>query len=114
VLPECSVVLGGGQGLLGDEDTIEEFTLVLGADLADLRDLGAGEGDHGVVEAVENELVLDVLGGVDGATGLEMDEVTLLSTKEVLDLNLLLVLGDVGVNGEMCVHESHLVAEALN
>ena len=108
-----SVVLGGGEGLLGDEDSIEELTLILVTDVADLADLGAAEGDGGVVETVEDELVLDVLGGEDSAAGLEVDEVALLSAEEVLDLNLLLVLGDDGVDGEMRVHESHLVAVAL-
>jgi len=39
--------------------------------------------------------------------------VTFLSSEEVLDLNLLLVFGDDGVDGEMCVYHSHLVSEAL-
>jgi len=36
-----------------------------------------------------------------------------LSSKEVLDLDLLLVLGDNGTDWEMCMYQSHFVAEAL-
>lgn len=114
---ECginSLVLGSGEGLLGNEDTIEELTLILLADLADLGDTGARLGKEGVVNSVEDELVLHVLGEEDGAAGVELDEVASLATEEVLDLDLLLVLGDDGGDGEMRMHQSHLVAEALN
>ena len=109
-----SVVLGSSEGLLGDEDTIEELTLILLTDLADLGDAGARLGKEGVVNTVEDELVLNILGKVDSAAGVELDEVASLATEEVLDLNLLLVLGDDGGDGEMRMHQSHLVAEALN
>ena len=109
----CSVVSWFGEGLLRDKDTIQEFTLVLGSDLAHLGNLGAAEGDEGVVETVEDELVLNILGKLNSASGLEVDGVGNLAAEEVLDLNLSLVLGDVGVDGEMCMDKSHLVAETL-
>ena len=36
-----------------------------------------------------------------------------LTTQEVFDLELLLILGDDNVDGEMCMYESHFVSEAL-
>ena len=42
-----------------------------------------------------------------------MDEFVLLTTKEVLDSDVLAILGDDNVDGEMSVYKSHLVAEAL-
>ena len=56
-----SSVLWVGEGLLGDEDTIEELSLILGSDLADLGDSGAAEGDESVVETIEDKLILDIL-----------------------------------------------------
>jgi len=101
------------KGLLADEDTIEELTLVLVSDLAHLADSGAGLGEKTVVNAVEDEFILDVLGEEDLASGVELDQVRFLSTQEVLDFDLLLVLGDDGSDGEMRMDKSHLVAEAL-
>jgi len=75
--------------------------------------LGAAERDESVVKTIEDELVLDILGKGDSATWLEVDGGGALASEEVLDLNLLLVLGNVGVDGEMCMDKSHLVAEAL-
>ena len=109
----CSSLNGGGEGLLGDEDTIEELTLILLADLANLADTGAGLGKETDVSAVEDELILDILRGIDGAALVELDNVGLLTTEEVLDLDVLAVLGDDSGNGEMRMHKSHLVSEAL-
>jgi hypothetical protein len=109
----CSVLSGLNLGLLGDEDAIEEFTLVLAADLADLLDLRAGQGEESVVNAIEDDLALDVSRlSADSATS-HLNDLVLLSTKEVLDSDLGAVLGDSNVDGEMSVHKSHLVAEAL-
>jgi hypothetical protein len=101
------------EGLLGNEDTVQEFSFILISDSADLGDLGAAEGEEGVVNTVKDELVLDILREGDSAAWIEVDEETLLSTKEVLDFDLLLVLGDDGVNWEMCMYQSHLISEAL-
>lgn len=112
---ECSSIslLGIGEGLLGNEDTIEELTLILLADLANLADTGAGLGKETDVSAVEDELVLDILRGDNGAAIVKLDNVGLLATEEVLNLNVLAVLGDDSGNGEMRMHKSHLVSEAL-
>ena len=110
---QCSLSLGLNEGLLGDEDTIKELTLVLAADLADLLDLGAAEGERGVVDAVEDELTLDVVGQLRDRAGLHLDDLVLLATEEVLHDNLRSVLGDDHVDGEVGMDKSHLVAEAL-
>lgn len=74
-------------GLLGNEDTIQELSLILISDLADLGDSGAAEGEGGVVDSIEDKLVLDVLGELNSGACGEVDEMSLLSTEEVLDLN---------------------------
>lgn len=106
-------LFGVDDGLLGDEDTIKEFTLILAADSADLLDLGAALGESGVVNAIEDQLALDVSGVVHLGAALHHDELVLLATKEVLDGDAGAVLGDGHIDGEMGVHKSHLVAEAL-
>lgn len=84
-------------------------------DLAHSVDLGGAEGDLTIIDTLNDQLVLDVLGGghLDGATLLHLDQVRLLSSEEVLDFDLLLVLGDKGSNGEMCMYHLHSVSEAL-
>jgi len=70
-----------------------------------------GEGVE--VDAIEDNLTL-LFGGESGdGASLHLDDLVLLSTKEVLDSDLGAVLGDDDVDGEMSVDESHLVAEAL-
>lgn len=110
-----SLVLWCDELLGGNEDTIQEFSLILLLDLADTVDLGAAKGDLGVVDSLEDELVLDVLGGrhLDGAALLHLDQVRSLSTEEVLDFDLLLVLGDECGNWEMCMYHLHSVSETL-
>jgi len=109
-----SIILGIGEGLLGDEDTIEELTLVLLADLADLANAGARLGEEADVSAVEDELILNLLVGEDGAAVVELDKVGLLTAEEVLDLDGLAVLRNKSSDGEMRMHKSHLVSEALS
>lgn len=54
---ELSIILGSissvldwvGEGLLRHVDTVQEFSLVLISDFADLVDLSAAEGEGGVV-----------------------------------------------------------------
>ena len=110
----CSDLSGLNLGLLGDEDAIEEFTLVLAADPADLLDLRAGLGEKSVVNAIEDDLALDVSRhSADSATS-HLDDLVLLATEEVLDRDARSVLGDGNVDREMGVDQPHLVAVALN
>lgn len=84
-------------------------------DLAHTVDLGGAEGDLSVIDTLNDELVLDILssGHLDGAAFLHLDQVGLLSSEEVLDFDLLLVLRDKGSNGEMCMYHLHSVSVAL-
>lgn len=108
-----SVQAGLGEDPLGDVNTIQELTLVLSADSARLGDLGAHEGDHSVVISFEDEFILDFETELDGDTSVHNDLVNLASTQEVLHLNLLAVFGNVGIDREVSVYESHLVDVAL-
>lgn len=78
-----------------------------------MGDLSARKGNGSITDSVENEFILDVFGEIDGATWLENNQVSLLTTQEVFDFDLLLILGDDNIDGEMCMYESHLVSEAL-
>ena len=104
-------------GLLGDIDTIEEFTVILVTNVTRLGDKSAREGEVLVVDSIEDKLVLDVLGESDSATREEFGEEVVLSTQEVLHLNRLVgigsLVGDGNIDGEMSVDKSHLVLEAL-
>jgi len=111
----CSVdyLLSFDEGLLGNENSVEELTLILAANPADLLDLGAAERKSSVVDSVEDDLTLDFVGVADDGAAHHLDDLVLLATKEVLDGDLGSVLGDNDVDGEMSVNESHFVAEAL-
>lgn len=109
----CSLISRLDDGLLGDEDTVEELTLVLATDSAHLLDLRAAQGEGSVVNSIEDELTLLFRGERDLGTTLHLDDLVLLASQEVLDSDIGAVLGDDDVDGEMRVDESHLVAEAL-
>ena len=83
---QCSFS-GLDNSFLGDEDTVEELTFVLGADLADLRDLCAGKRDGTVVNALKDKFVLDLNGELDSGTWLHNDFLDVATTEEVLDFN---------------------------
>lgn len=109
-----SFLAGLDDAAVGDEDTIEELTLVLGANLAHLHDLGALEGDGSLVDTLEDEVVLlDGVGVAHGGALLEDDLLVVLATEEVLDGDAHVVGGDDGVDGEMSVDELHLVLDTL-
>ena len=111
----CSVGLRDlNVGLGANEDTIEEFTVILAADSADLLDLRACLGEGVEVDTVEDNLTLDVGGEVALGALLHVDDLVLLSTEEVLNGDGVTVLGDDAVDGEMGVDHSHFVAETLN
>ena len=83
-----SEFLGLNLGLLGNENSIKELTLILAADAAHLLNLGAALGKGSVVNAIEDELALDVSGLLDGGASLHLDNLVLLATEEVLDSDL--------------------------
>ena len=114
VLQSLCSVAGLDDGSVGDEDAVQELALVLCADLAGLGNLGAGQGEGSLVDAFEDKFVLGVDGLLNGAAGGHDDLLDVATTEEVLDLNGLEVLGGLRGHGEMRVHESHLVEDALN
>ena len=65
------------------------------------------------VNSIEDELILDVLGEEDSAAWVQLDKMRFLSAEEVLNLDLFLVLGNNGIDWEMCVNQSHFVEESL-
>ena len=105
--------LGFDEGLLGNEDAIKEFTLVLASYSADLLDLRAAKGESSDVDSIKDELTLLFFALNNLAAGSHVDKLVLLATKEVLNSDAGTVLGDGDVDGEMSVNKSHLVAEAL-
>lgn len=108
-----SFVNGLNNSAVSDEDTVQELTLVLGANLAALGELGAAESDGILVDTLEDKLVLLLSGGSDLAAGLHNNLLDVATTKEVLELNKGSVLSNVGVDGEMSIDESHLVHDTL-
>lgn len=108
-----SLVDGLDDATVRDEDTVQELTLVLSADAGGLAELGAAERDAGLVDTLEDELVLNLSAGSDLAAGLHDDLLDVATTEEVLDLNEGAVLGNVSVDGEMRIDASHLVLDAL-
>jgi hypothetical protein len=103
----------GNEGLLGDENSVKEFTLVLLSDSNALVGTGGAEGDGGVIVSLEDELVLDIGVQSDGDTINHVNVLDLLTTEEVLDIKSLLVLGADSVDGEMGIDQFHSVHEAL-
>ena len=106
-------VLWLDEGLLGDEDTIEELSIVLITDAASLVDPGACKRKRSIINSVEDKLILNVSGLGHGSSSWEFDVMGLLTTQEVNDFKRVLVLGDLNVDGEMIVDKSHLISEAL-
>jgi hypothetical protein len=99
--------------LFRDVDTVQELSVVLISDLAALRNLGAGEGEVLVVDTFEDDLILELGGHLDDASGEHVNLVDFFTTQEVLDFNGLSILGDDNIDGEMSVDESHLVSVTL-
>jgi hypothetical protein len=108
-----SIVSWVNELLLGDEDSVEELSLVLASDFANLADASAAEGEIGIVLAFEDELVFDIGSESDSAAWLHNDNLVLLSAQEVLDADGGAVLGDDNVDWEMSMNESHFVAVTL-
>jgi hypothetical protein len=104
---------GGNEGLLGDENSIKELTLVLLSYSDALVGTGGAKGDGSVVVTLEDELVLDIGVESNGDTLNHIDVLDLLSTEEVLNIKSLLVLGADSVDGEMGIDQFHFVHEAL-
>ena len=107
------VCLGFDEGLLGNEDSIKELTVILACNSANLLDLGAAKRESAVIDTIEDELSLDIVTDSDLGASLHLNELVLLCAEEVLNSDAGTVLGDDDVDGEMSVYQSHFVAEAL-
>lgn len=113
IVASISFVDGLDDVALGNENTIQELTLILGADLAGLAELSAGEGDGSLVVTFEDKLVLNISGGAGLDAVLADDLVDLAAAKEVSQLNVGAISGNSGVDWEVSVDESHLVLNTL-
>lgn len=97
-------------GLLGHVDTIKELTDILTLDETGLRDVGGVLRHLGEIDAAELDLVLDI-GRTDVLDALRESHAThALLTEEVTDLHRVVL--ERHVDGEMGVHETHLVLVA--
>eukprot|EP00959_Pyramimonas_sp_CCMP1952_P183297 3832132-Pyramimonas_sp.AAC.1 len=65
------------------------------------------------VVALQDKLVLHIIGALDLGVLKHVDVANPLLPKEVADLQVLAAVGDGGVDGEMGVHETHRVTETL-
>jgi hypothetical protein len=110
---ECSFFWDLDGGLLVDVDTIQELSLVLLANFADLSGESASEGDSVDVDSVNNHLVLNVVGHGDLDSWVDLDGVRLGSSQIVLYLEFSSVILDNWLDGEMSVYKSHFISEAL-
>ena len=96
--------------LLGNVDTIQEFTQILLADVCALLNLGTGKRHVGNVVSAKLDLVLDIGGSnvLDALKKLHLANPLL--SEEVTNFNCISVQRD--IDGEMRVYEAHLVDEA--
>ena len=101
------------EGLLGDEDAVQELSLVLVSDFASLARPGASEGESSIIWSIEDKLILDIRRLSDSCTWWKLNVVRFLTTQEVNNFERLLVLWNDNVDGEVIVHKSHLISEAL-
>ena len=106
-------IFGFNEGLLGNEDAVKELTLVLASNSANLLDLRAAKRESSDVDSVKDKLTLLLFALDNLAAWGHVDELVLLTTKEVFNSDTGSVLGDGDVDGEMGVNQSHFEAEAL-
>ena len=100
-------------GAFSNECSVQELTLVLGADEAGLGKLGAAKGNGLLVDTFKDKLILNFSAGADLASGLHNNLLDVSTTEEVLHFNVGSVLGNNSVNGEMSIDQSHLVKASL-
>jgi len=99
---------------LRNVDTIKELTDILTTrNLGDVVDHSSRLRDSIDIIASQNDLILDLLGSVNSDTRKHLDNTDELLTKEVVDLDLGLILADTSVDGEVSVYETHLVFVTL-
>ena len=105
--------MGDGLGL-GDVDAVQELTDILVLAQAGLVDEGARAADVLDGDTGEDELVLGGVGLLDDGVAAHVHDASDLLTEEITDLDALSAINDVGVDGEMAVHQAHLELEGLS
>ena len=94
-------------------DTVKELTDILTLDEGRLVDQSSRAGHVVETGALDDELILN-LGGSDDATLKHINAADNLLTDKVADLNGLSTIGDIGVDGEVCVDHAKLVLVLLS
>jgi len=99
--------------LLGDVDTIQELSDILVLDQSRLMDEGARQRNVVKIVSFDGDFILNILLLGDLDTIKHGNSSVVFLTNEILNFDSLVILGDVGVNGEMGISESHLIFVAL-
>lgn len=76
--------------------------------------MSASQGEVLDINALEDDLVLQVRVHLAGGSSEALDLLDLSATQEVLDFDGLAVLRNGDIDGEVSVYESHAVSVALN
>ena len=108
--PRVSILL---DAMGGHVHAIKKLTDVLVLAEAGLADEGCGPRSEVDVHAREDKLVLRLGALLDDHAGQHVHSAHDLLTQEVAQLDRLAAIGDVGVDGEMRVDETHLVDKLL-
>ena len=117
-------LLSDAQLLIGDVDTIKELTNILVSDQHRLIDLSSymsfkassltRSGHSFDIVSLKNDLILLSLGLSHSHSLEHVDMTHSLLSKEVTHLHLLSLLVDSNIDGEVSVHETHLVAVSVS
>mmetsp|Transcript_54163 Transcript_54163/g.118116 ORF Transcript_54163/g.118116 Transcript_54163/m.118116 type:complete len:207 (-) Transcript_54163:28-648(-) len=99
--------------LVRDVDAVQKLADILVLHVADVLDQGASPADRINVVTAEDDLVLHVCAPLHRHVGEGIDNAHDLLAEEVSDLHALILVGDSHVDGEVGVHETHLILEAL-
>ena len=95
-------------------DTIKELTdIFTSRNFSDVVDHSSGLRDLLDVIAGEDDLILDLLRALDLDAGEHLDDTLELLTEEVVDVDLLLIIRNEAVDGEVSIDKAHLVLVAL-
>ena len=94
-------------------DTVEELTDILTSHQTRLMNESSRSGDVFQIGTFNNKLILN-FGSSDGAALEHVNDTNDLLTDVVTDLNALTTLGDVSVDGKVCVHQTKLVLILLS
>mmetsp|Transcript_176358 Transcript_176358/g.565505 ORF Transcript_176358/g.565505 Transcript_176358/m.565505 type:complete len:225 (+) Transcript_176358:3-677(+) len=109
--PTIASILQGA--VAADVDTVQELTDILVLDEAGLADQRRRPGGAVDVRARDDDLILGARALLDLHTLEHVDGAHALLSQEIPDLDGLAAVGDGGVDGEVSIHQPHLVLELL-